>query len=193
MDRSGAGASDPVIFVRHRRARRYILRVLADGTLRVTLPRWGAKREARAFVEASRGWIAKQREQRRACRATPRTWGDGTQFSARWQRGTGRSSIAGAACCARIVAMAIDVTTIAPAATFRPRQPSKRWMRARARAELPAALLALADTHGIEVPRVSIRNQRSRWGACSPSGPSRSTGASSRRRHSCASTSCCTS
>ena len=41
------------MFVRHRWARRYILRVLDDGTLRVTLPRWGSKREAQAFVERS--------------------------------------------------------------------------------------------------------------------------------------------
>jgi predicted metal-dependent hydrolase len=53
-------------FVRHRWARRYILRVLDDGTLRVTLPRWGSKREAQAFVEQSREWVAKQRDRRRA-------------------------------------------------------------------------------------------------------------------------------
>jgi predicted metal-dependent hydrolase len=50
--------------VRHRRARRYILRVLDDGTVRVTLPRWGSKREALGFVEASRGWIEAQHARR---------------------------------------------------------------------------------------------------------------------------------
>jgi hypothetical protein len=35
---------------------------------------------------------------------------------------------------------------------------------------LPAELLALADVHGVTVTRVSIRNQRSRWGACSSRG-----------------------
>jgi predicted metal-dependent hydrolase len=54
-----------VVFVRHRRARRFILRVLPDGTLRVTLPRWGAKREAEAFVKQSRDWIEKQQRLRR--------------------------------------------------------------------------------------------------------------------------------
>src|SRR5687767_4500152 len=53
---------ESVVFVRHRRARRYILRVLETGTLRVTLPRWGSKREAQAFIERSAPWIAKQRE-----------------------------------------------------------------------------------------------------------------------------------
>src|SRR5215213_404462 len=54
------------LFVRHRRARRYILRVLDDGTLRVTLPRWGSKREAHAFVERSREWIDQQLVKREA-------------------------------------------------------------------------------------------------------------------------------
>jgi hypothetical protein len=107
-------------FVRHRRARRYILDVLEDGTLRVTLPRWGSKREALAFVHESAGWIARQRALRRA----------------------------------------------AP----KPIHIDEPALRARARVELPAALRALALAYGIRVARVSIRNQRSRWGACSAKG-----------------------
>jgi predicted metal-dependent hydrolase len=108
------------VFVRHRWARRYILRVLDDGTLRVTLPRWGSRREAQAFVERSESWIAKQLQQRAA---------------------------------------------LPPA--VRPDQPE---LRRRAVQELPPALLALAAAHGITVTRISIRNQRSRWGACSARG-----------------------
>src|SRR4051794_28232312 len=55
-----------VSFVRHRWARRYILRVLDDGTLRVTMPQRGSKREAQAFVERSGAWIAKQLSKRDA-------------------------------------------------------------------------------------------------------------------------------
>jgi predicted metal-dependent hydrolase len=51
-------------FVRHPKARRYIIRVAENGVVRVTLPRWGSKREAEAFAERERGWIEKQ--QRRA-------------------------------------------------------------------------------------------------------------------------------
>jgi predicted metal-dependent hydrolase len=107
-------------FVRHRWARRYILRVLDDGTLRVTLPRWGSKREAQAFVERSEPWIAKQLLKREA------------------------------------------MPTVA-----RPDEPE---LRRRAAKELPVELLELAAVHGVSVTRVSIRDQRSRWGACSSRG-----------------------
>src|SRR5262245_63318767 len=61
---------DPV-FVRHPRARRYLIRVEDDGRVRVTVPRWGSKREAAAFAEREHAWIEKQRArvagQRAAC------------------------------------------------------------------------------------------------------------------------------
>jgi predicted metal-dependent hydrolase len=117
---------EAIIFVRHRRARRYILRVLPDGTVRVTLPRWGAKREAEAFVEANRPWIEHQRARRPSPRASQ------------------------------------------PPSRLRPLV--ERWYREKANRELPAMLRRLAALHGIAVTRVSIRDQRSRWGACSANG-----------------------
>jgi len=45
-----------------------------------------------------------------------------------------------------------------------------RRERARAARELPARLLDLAREHGLMVSRISIRNQRWRWGSCSKSG-----------------------
>jgi predicted metal-dependent hydrolase len=43
-------------------------------------------------------------------------------------------------------------------------------LRTRAASELPARLHELARRHGFAAPAVSIRNQRTRWGSCSPSG-----------------------
>lgn len=47
-----------------------------------------------------------------------------------------------------------------------PRADVRETMRARAREELPARLMQLAARHGMAVARVSVRNQRSRWGSC---------------------------
>jgi len=163
------GAATPpelVVFVRHRRARRYILRVLSDGTLRVTLPRWGHKREAHAFVEANRDWIAKQRDDRRRASPPPQDWGDGTGFLLDGAETTIRLESG----CERIHLWqeAHLLAAIEHAGSIR--STVERWMRERAAAELPGALLALAAVHDIDVARVSVRNQQSRWGACSPSG-----------------------
>lgn len=115
----GPGAATAV-FVRHRWARRYILRVLDDGRVRVTLPRWGSKRDAIAFLERSSDWIAKQLLKQRS-----------------------RPPVV---------------------------HPDEPILRKRAVQELPPQLLTLAAAHDISVSRVSIRNQRSRWGACSSNG-----------------------
>jgi predicted metal-dependent hydrolase len=45
-----------------------------------------------------------------------------------------------------------------------------RDLRARARRELPARLLELASAHAVTVTRVSVRNQKWRWGSCSRAG-----------------------
>jgi hypothetical protein len=63
------------IFVRHPRARRYVVSVREDGRVRVTLPRWGSMREAREFFGRldGDGWIEKQRRRIEADRrAVPR-------------------------------------------------------------------------------------------------------------------------
>src|SRR5258708_35363499 len=51
----------PPVFVRHPRARRYVVSVRDNGGVRVTLPRWGSLREAREFFSRLDGWIDRQR------------------------------------------------------------------------------------------------------------------------------------
>lgn len=67
---TGDSAIAPIYFVRHRRARRYLLRVEHDGRVRVTIPRGGSKREADAFVQRHTDWVARQR-----ARLTPSAFG----------------------------------------------------------------------------------------------------------------------
>lgn len=42
--------------------------------------------------------------------------------------------------------------------------------RAQARGALPVRLLELAHLHGLQVDRISIRSQRTRWGSCGKDG-----------------------
>jgi predicted metal-dependent hydrolase len=113
------------LFFRHPKAKRYIVRVADDRSVRVTIPRWGSKREAKAFLESQRRWILNQQERlnRQQAESGPR--------------------------------LAEDVVTA---------------LRARALGELPPRLLQLAARYGLRVERVSIRNQKWRWGSCSPDG-----------------------
>jgi hypothetical protein len=111
-----------VHLVRDARARRYVLRVNDDGSLRLTLPRWGSIDAARMFARGERRWIERER--------------------------------------ARVLRRARPA--LGPVETTEARR--------RAECELPARLRELAAAHGFRVRRVAIRDQRSRWGSCSPTG-----------------------
>jgi hypothetical protein len=109
----------PMYYVRHRRARRYLLRVDADGRVRITIPRGGSRRDAESFAQAQAPWIARQRARLPQEGRVPED----------------------------------DLV-----------------VRERAVRELPPRLYELAAQHGLVVGRVSVRNQRSRWGSCGRSG-----------------------
>jgi len=66
------GVPAAVVFVRHRRARHYILRLRDDGVVRVTLPWRGSRAEAERFLMARRDWIARERHRRELARAATR-------------------------------------------------------------------------------------------------------------------------
>jgi predicted metal-dependent hydrolase len=118
-------ADPPVEFyyVRHRRARRYVLRLDGDGRVRVTIPRGGSRREADAFAERQAEWIKRQLFEHRHRDVRP--------------------------------PYAIE---------------EKSDLHARAKAELPRRVTELAEKHGLTVARVSVRDQRSRWGSCGRDG-----------------------
>lgn len=106
-------------YVRHRQARRYVLRVDADGRVCVTIPRGGSRREADAFARLQIDWIRRQQSK----------------------------------------------SSAAPLA-----EDERRRLRALAKRILPARLLEIAAQHGLTVLRISIRDQRSRWGSCGRDG-----------------------
>lgn len=180
-------AVDPAplpVFVRNGRARRYILRVLPDARVRVTIPRYGSRREAEAFLQTRLEWIADRRRELRMVRvdrrwlAGTRVWWRGVLESVtvvgteagRGRPGGARASVSADAAARRAVTVrCADVSVLtAPADDYR--GVLERAMRRVAAIELPRQLLALAARHGLAVAAVSVRNQRSRWGSCSRDG-----------------------
>jgi predicted metal-dependent hydrolase len=131
-----------VTWVRHPRARHYLLRVEPDGSVRVTLPARGSRAEALRFVREKIGWIERERYRQAIERATS-GWVNERQalVDGCWVDHEER-----------------DV----PAA--------RRRLRGIAETTLPARLRELARAHGFAVTGVSVRDQRSRWGSCSTSG-----------------------
>lgn len=150
-----------VEYVRNHRARRYILRLTRSSTARVTVPRRGSKAEALAFVWKNRSWLERQLKSKTEAQPLAdgaliyyqgellelrvREMADGFELqlgSNRWLAERGESL----------------------------KSSLEKFLRKRAHFELPIRTLQLADQHGIEIQRVSVRDQRSRWGSCSSRG-----------------------
>ena len=155
----------PVDFVRVRRAKRYILRVRPDGSFRVTVPRGGSRREAELFLERHRQWAERERVLVRA-RHAPTQWVEGDEILLRGEPVRLQVQRDGET---HWLSIASHRIRLAGADTDL-RRAAERCLKDLARVELVARLRELADLHGLPVSRVTIRNQRSRWGSCSRGG-----------------------
>ncbi len=154
-----------LIFVRSARARHYRLSLRRDGVAVATIPLRGSEQEGRLFVERNRDWLerARARQQRR-----PRA-------AERWEIGTA-VLWRGELCPIRRVAgdrprvcLAADVFALR--STEDDLRPALEAQFARrARIELPARAWELAAQTAVDLKRVGVRNQRSRWGSCSAGG-----------------------
>jgi predicted metal-dependent hydrolase len=154
-----------VDFVRVRRARKYILRVRPDGSLRVTIPRGGSRREAEAFVERQRAWVAAERL-RAAERHAPVEWREGDAILLHGEPVAIRIQQVGRS---RVLVLG-DQRVRIPRGTEDLRPAAELALRRIAVRALIPRLGSLAADHGLTVARVTIRNQRSRWGSCSRRG-----------------------
>jgi len=149
----------PVEIRRRRGARRYVVRVTTDGTVRVTVPYGAAVAGGVAFAERQAAWIARQWARQEQLN---RPWIHGSEI---WFRGSrvrlevddGRIRLDG-----DVIGMAQQEIDLRPLVV--------RHLRSLAEAELPGRCRDLAAASGLPVARVSVRNQRSRWGACSARG-----------------------
>jgi len=154
-----------VEFVRINRARRYIIRVRPDGSLRVTIPRGGSHRHAQVFLEEQRKWTEGERLRVLAQHA-PAKWSEGDTILLRGR--PVRLSVVreNAATWLDIDGERLRLRNVP--GDLRPA--AEECLTRIARRELIPRLNELAQVHGLTVGRITIRNQRSRWGSCARSG-----------------------
>ncbi len=153
----------PLLMVRHARARRYLLRLCPDGTARVTIPRGGTQIEARAFAERNGGWLENQLARLQSCPPRITSWHVGGEMRFRGELvrievvGPGRIGFGGET---------LTVTDM----TGDLRPAIEEHLRRLATNELPVKVWEYAARYQLTVQRVSVRNQKSRWGSCSRRG-----------------------
>ena len=152
-----------LLLVRHPRARRYLLRLRADGTARVTIPRGGSISAAREFVQRNIPWLKKQLGRLEAHPSKPSLWSIGTEILFRGEK---IRIEAGEAGWIRLGGETVKAGKLE--GDLRPTL--EQQLRKLAAKELPARLMEFAAQHGLAVRRVTVRNQRTRWGSCSRRG-----------------------
>ena len=153
----------PLLMVQHPRARRYLLRLRPDGTVRVTIPRNGSISAARDFASRNINWLEQQFQRLAILPINPVTWNLGTEILFRGKLVRIEPDADGSIC---FGSERINVSDAQ--ADLRPA--IQNHLRGLASQELPPRVMDLAALHDVNVSRVSVRNQKSRWGSCSRRG-----------------------
>lgn len=160
-----AGRRVPLLLVRNARARRYVLRLRPDGTARVTVPRGGTVAEARRFADRNLAWLETQLKKPRVPPPMAREWRPGSEVLFRGELVRLETEVNGAT----TIRFGNEKLTVPdPAADLRPSV--EQHLRRLAERELPLRVQEFAALHQLSVQRVTVRNQRSRWGSCSRRG-----------------------
>jgi predicted metal-dependent hydrolase len=148
------------------RARRYLLRLDADGVARLVIPRRGSRAEGMRFLERSRDWLQRRHLQWRERQSERQPWHDGSTFLFRGEE----------------VALRVESDLLGPTLFFADqalrgvtttddyRAAVQTHLRHLAERELPPRARELAHEHGIAISRVTVRAQKTRWGSCSARG-----------------------
>ncbi len=76
----------PLLMVHHPRARRYLLRLRPDGTVRLTIPRRGTVAAGRDFALRNIAWLEQEFQRLTARPKTPVIWNPGTEILFRGER-----------------------------------------------------------------------------------------------------------
>lgn len=142
------------------RARRVRVSVREDGTVEVVLPRRAPAQLADEAVVELAPWIARRRAEVEAVRARVAARGDTLPYLdetlvLRREPGRARAHRRGDV---------LHVPADGPEAAI------ERWYRRAARDEITPRVAEATAALGVTAERITIRNQRSRWGSCSATG-----------------------
>ena len=160
------GRQIPLAVIRHPRARRYLLRLRPDGSVRLTIPRRGSVSEGRRFAERNTAWLERQLQRLDAQPSQPKAWTFGTEILFRGAAVKLEAGVNGESGLIRFGGEMVSVPH--PAADLRPAIERHLWRLAAK--ELPVRVREYAALHQLPARRVTVRNQRSRWGSCSRRG-----------------------
>lgn len=156
------GRQIPVAIVRSPRARRYVLRLRADGLARLTVPRSGSLAEAWQFAQRQSAWLERRLQHFATFPARAKEWLVGTEILFRGELVKIEVDNNIARLGREFVARANDGADLRPV--------MEKHLKVLAKKELPVRTFEFAALHQLPVRRVTIRGQRSRWGSCSSRG-----------------------
>jgi predicted metal-dependent hydrolase len=159
------GKRVPLLLVRNVRARRYVLRLRPDGTARVTIPRGGSVTEARRFAERNLGWLEVQLKRPPVHQPIAKEWRLSSDVLFRGEL-VRLEAEANSDKAIRLGSEKLTASNLA--ADLRPSV--EGHLRRLADQELPSRVTEFAAIHQLSGRRVTVRDQRTRWGSCSRRG-----------------------
>lgn len=159
------GKRVPLLLVRNVRARRYVLRLRPDGTARVTIPRGGSVSEARRFADRNLAWLEAQLKRPPVHHPAAKEWRLDWDVLFRGEL----VRLEAEANSDKVIHLGSEKLTASNLASdLRPFV--EGHLRGLAERELPLRVMEFAAIHQLSVRRVTVRDQRTRWGSCSRRG-----------------------
>lgn len=158
------GEALAVMLKRHAKARRMTLRQSRDGEQFIlTVPRRHSRKAAEAFLNASASWMQKTRSKLPAIIPAA----DGGRILLRGEHYT----IAATGRLRGLVSVDDDTRVIAvPGAPPHMKRRLTEWLKREAEKDLYEASQRYASVMNVTVKRLSVRDQKSRWGSCNSDG-----------------------